>query len=206
MDGVREADIHEIGFQFRRGSPELKCCSVNAARGLGLIAKWVVMRDADGLFLNWYGPGAITAKLKSGGVIKRVQETQYPVSGAVRVAVEPEQPCAFALRLRIPHWSTQTTVRVDGEPISNVAPGRYLSLSRGWKRGDSVELGLDMSPRYWAGERESAGLTSIYHGPILMSYDRRCNTIDAADLHLWTRRISRAPRQSVRRDRYPQFS
>jgi hypothetical protein len=39
-----------------------------------------------------------------------------------------------------------------------------------------------MTPRYWAGERESAGLTSIYRGPILLAYDPRFNAINAADL------------------------
>ena len=39
-----------------------------------------------------------------------------------------------------------------------------------------------MTPRFWAGERESAGLTSIYRGPILLTYDRRFNAIDAAEL------------------------
>ena len=82
MDGVRKANYHEIGFQCRPGSPELNCCSVNAARGLGLIGEWAVMRDADGLFLNWYGPGTITAALASGGAVKLVQETDYPRIGA----------------------------------------------------------------------------------------------------------------------------
>ena len=182
MDGVRKANFHEIGFQCRPGSPELNCCSVNAARGLGLIGEWAVMRDADGLFLNGYGPGTIAAALESGGVVKLIQETTYPLMGSVRIRVEPEKPGRFALRLRIPHWSSRTSVKVNGEPVTDVVPGRYLALSRAWKPGDVVDLELDMTPRYWAGERESAGRTSIYRGPILLAYDRRFNAIDAADL------------------------
>jgi DUF1680 family protein len=182
MEGVRQANFHEIGFQCRPGSPELNCCSVNAARGLGLIGEWAVMRDASGLLLNWYGPGTIAAALESGNVVKLVQETTYPLLGNVRIRVEPDRPGLFALRLRIPHWSSRTRVTVNGEPISDITPGRYLALSRSWKPGDVVELAFDMSPRFWAGERESAGRTSIYHGPILMAYDRRLNVIDAADI------------------------
>jgi hypothetical protein len=182
MDGVRKANYHEIGFQCRPGSPELNCCSVNAARGLGLIGEWAVMRDAEGLFVNWYGPGTVVAALELGAKVKLVQETTYPLAGAVRIRVEPETPGPFALRLRIPHWSTRTAVKVNGEPVSGIVPGRYLTLSRAWKAADTVELELDMTPRFWAGERESAGLTSIYRGPILMAYDRRFNAIDAADL------------------------
>ncbi len=182
MDGVRRANFHEIGFQCRPGSPELNCCSVNAARGLGLVGEWAVMRDAEGLFLNWYGPGTIAAPLESGGMVNLVLDTNYPLLGLVRIRVGPEQSGRFALRLRIPHWSTRTAVKVNGEPVSDIVPGRYLALSRAWKPGDVVDLELDMTPRFWAGERECAGLTSIYRGPILLAYDRRFNAIDPADL------------------------
>ena len=114
--------------------------------------------------------------------MKLVQETTYPLMGFVRIRVEPEKPGPFALRLRIPHWSSRTSVKVNGEPVADIVPGRYLALSRAWKPGDTMELELDMTPRFWAGERESAGLTSIYRGPILLAYDRRFNAIDAAEL------------------------
>jgi DUF1680 family protein len=57
MDGVRRASADEIVFQARAGSPELNCCSVNGARGFGMIGDWALLHDADGLILNWYGPG-----------------------------------------------------------------------------------------------------------------------------------------------------
>ena len=65
MDGVRKANFHDIVFQSRPGSPELNCCSVNAARGLGLLSEWALMHDAknDALVLNWYGPGQLSAQL-----------------------------------------------------------------------------------------------------------------------------------------------
>ncbi len=86
------------------------------------------------------------------------------------------------MRLRIPHWSTDTKVAVNGKSISGVAPGQYLTLTRSWKPGDAVEISLDFTPRYWVGERECSGLTSIYRGPILLAYDPRFNTIAPADL------------------------
>ena len=68
MDGARKANFHEIVFQSRPGSPELNCCSVNAARGLGLLSEWALMHDAknDALVLNWYGPGQLSAQLATG--------------------------------------------------------------------------------------------------------------------------------------------
>ncbi|WP_435009481.1 beta-L-arabinofuranosidase domain-containing protein [Tundrisphaera lichenicola] len=182
MDGDRKASFHEIGFQCRPGSPELNCCSVNAVRGLGLIGEWAVLVDDEGLFVNWYGPGSASVPLASGSRVKLTQETDYPLGGKVEIRVDPERPGAFAVRLRIPQWSTRTSVKVNDQAIPDVMPGRYLTLDREWKPGDRIALELDLSPRFWVGERESEGLVAAYRGPILLAYDRRLNEIDPDDL------------------------
>ena len=64
------------------------------------------------------------------------------------------------------------------ERVKSVSPATYLALDREWNAGDKVELELDMSPHYWVGEKECDGKVSIYCGPILLTYDRRLNTMD----------------------------
>src|SRR6266850_5557283 len=66
MDSVRKASAHDIVFQARAGSPELNCCSVNGARGFGMVGDWALMTSRDGLILNWYGPSTMTTRLGSG--------------------------------------------------------------------------------------------------------------------------------------------
>lgn len=178
MDGERKASAHDIVFQARAGSPELNCCSVNAARGFGLISDWALMRDDEGLVLNWYGPGAFTTQTPSGATVRLVQMTDYPVTGMIRLHVETQQSEPITLKLRIPYWSAQTRVRVNGEAVSAVRAGSYVALRRVWAPTDVVEIDLDFSLHYWVGERECAGKTSIYRGPVLLTYDRRFNAVD----------------------------
>jgi DUF1680 family protein len=178
MDGVRKASAHDIVFQARQGSPELNCCSVNGARGLGLIGDWAVLSASDGVTLNWYGPGEISAALKNGGKLTLQQETDYPRGNKVRVKVGPGAPARVALKLRIPHWSGATQVRVNDRLVSGVEAGRYLVLDRTWSAGDMIDIEFDFSLQYWVGERECQGKVSIFRGPILLTYDRRYNTVD----------------------------
>jgi DUF1680 family protein len=177
MDGARKANFHDIVFQSRPGSPELNCCSVNAARGLGLLSEWALMHDAknDAVVLNWYGPGQLSAQLASGTAVSLTVDTDYPRSGRVRIKVDPDRPSRFSLRLRVPHWSNLTSIQVDNEPARKVNPGTYLDLARDWKPGDVVTLILDVAFHLWAGERECAGRASLYRGPILLAYDPRFN-------------------------------
>ena len=178
MDGTRLASAHEIVFQARAGSPELNCCSVNGARGFGMISDWAVMASADGVLLNWYGPSKIHAQTPAGVIVELTQKTEYPRGNNVQLTVGPSKTSRFPLNLRIPHWSSNTMVAVNGKEVEGIQPGRYLVLDRTWKQGDIVDLTFDFSLRFWVGEREYAGKTSIYRGPLLLAYDRRFNQMD----------------------------
>lgn len=178
MDGVRKASAHDIVFQAREGAPELNCCSVNSARGFGLISEWAVSQSGQDVTLNWYGPGSISVPLAGGNRLTLEQETNYPAEGRVRLTLGLDRRTRFSLRLRIPHWSRTTQVRVNGGEIPQVEPGCYLRLERDWTPGDVVTVEFDFSLQFWSGERDYAGKTSIYRGPLLLTYDRRHNPFD----------------------------
>ena len=168
MDGRRISAVEQVPWQRLPGSEQMICCTANGPRGFGMISDWALMRDGDGLVLNWYGPSTIAARVGETPVTL-TQVTEYPRGGRVTLTVAPEAPLAYALKLRIPYWSAETAVSVNGSPVSPVVPGRYLTLERTWRPGDVVELDLDLSLRYWTGERECAGKVSVYAGPLLMA-------------------------------------
>ncbi|MBI2195100.1 MAG: glycoside hydrolase family 127 protein [Planctomycetes bacterium] len=182
MSGVRKASAHHIVFQAREGSPELNCCSVNGPRGFGLISDWAILGCEGGLVLNWYGPSTFTVPLPSGVSVTLRQDTDYPRSGRVRVHISPDRPAEFLLKLRIPYWSARTRIRVNGQTVPETVSGSYVGLERRWKRGDTIDLALDMSLHFWSGEQECQDSVSIYRGPILLTYDRRFNDFDPGQI------------------------
>jgi DUF1680 family protein len=151
MDGQRRASAHDIVFQSRAGTPELNCCSVNGPRALGMISEWAVMRRDDGLVINYYGPGAMTAALPSGNRVRFTQETDYPRNGDVQLRIKPDRAEPFVLALRIPYWSEKTIVSVNGKRVKTVKAGTYLELDRRWKAGDRIAVAFDFRPHFWAG-------------------------------------------------------
>lgn len=182
MDGERRASAHDIVFQARPGSPELNCCSVNGPRGIGMLSEWALMVSKDGAVLNYYGPGSISTLLPSGKSLTIAQETEYPLNGKIKMIIGLDNSEKFTLRLRIPGWSKQNHLSVNGRDIGDISSGSYALLDREWKNGDVVELAVDLSPHFWAGEKELAGKTSVYHGPILLTYDRYFNSMDPSDI------------------------
>ena len=77
------------------------------------------------------------------------QDTDYPNSGRVQLTITPEEPTTFTLRLRIPTWTTNATVSINGQPArATTKAGSFCALHREWKPGDKVALNLPMpSPR-----------------------------------------------------------
>ena len=178
-DGTRIDSGVTLGWQGREGSPELNCCSVNGARGLGMVSDWALMQDAEGLLLNWYGPSEFTVPLRESAVeVTLRQHTRYPLEGRVALRVAPSAPAVFRLKLRIPRWSRHTTVAVNGTPVAPVEPGAYLAIERTWRDGDLVELDLDLSVHCWPGHNARAGTTSLFRGPLLLTFDARYNDVE----------------------------
>jgi DUF1680 family protein len=132
MDGQRWASAHQLMFQARADSPELNCCNVNTPRGFGLIADWAMMTDSDGGCLNYYGPSRITLPWRGTNALEISQETNYPISGHIVLAISSAIPEEFTLKLRIPYWSRNSIVRLNDQPIKAVPSGQYLAIQRLW--------------------------------------------------------------------------
>jgi len=171
MDGNRISGSKELlRFQIRPGSEEINCCSANAPGGFGYISKWALMSDQQGLVLNWYGPSTFKTNV-NGNYVTLLQETEYPREGTIRIAVNPDKEEQFSLKLRIPYWSRNTNVEINGTGISSVKAGQYLTLNRKWKKGDVITVNLDMSFHFWKGEQQCDGKSSVYRGPLLLVHE-----------------------------------
>ena len=178
MDGTRTFGV-ELWWQSPLAGPDLNCCAVNANRPLGLISQWALMQSAEGPVVNFYGPGKMTSTLPSDNKLTIKELTEYPADGFVKLVLDMEKREAFTLKLRIPMWSTDTDIRVNGKAIAGkVVPGTYLEINREWKSGDTIELTLDFKLRFWYGKEECQGKVSIYRGPILLTCDARFNEKD----------------------------
>ncbi len=179
MAGTRQPSHIQIQFQARDDTPHLNCCSVNGPRGYGSISEWGVMRDDAGLAINYYGPMTVTCRTSEGLPVTIRQRTTYPVDGCIDLEILPDRTAEFTVALRIPRWSTETSLAVDGDVVDDVQPGHYTRLRRCWQEGDRIELKLDLSVRYESGDLDQFGKASFYRGPILLARDDRFANLES---------------------------
>ena len=170
------------GIPDSPGVEQLSCCALNGPRGLAMLSQWAVMRSADGLVINYYGPCEFKATTPAGRSVVLKQKTDYPIGGAIRLIVTPQATERFVLRLRIPGWSNPTAVAVNGTPWGPATPGVYLPIDRAWSAGDVVDVVVGLGPRFVNGDMtppfansdgQALGRIAVYHGPLLLAYDAR---------------------------------
>jgi len=163
------------------------CCPCNYRRIVAELATMVFYRADDGVAVNLYT--SAQAKLSVGKNVPLTirQETDYPNSGRIRLALDPARPSKFALQLRIPAWARGTSVTVNGQPAKNtVKPGAFFEVSREWKSGDQVTLDLPMSWRLVKGRQRQAGRVALMRGPQIFCLNPAQNAelakLDGTDL------------------------
>jgi DUF1680 family protein len=123
-----------------------RCCKSSGAMALEELPAVAVTRREDTVTVNLYGPGRAGFTFADGTFATLEQQTDYPASGIVEVAVDVDRARRFALRLRIPQWAAGARVQVDGQEVEDVVPGTYCTIDRLWQRGDRVVLSLPMLP------------------------------------------------------------
>ncbi|MGR6330312.1 hypothetical protein ACU5AX_14695 [Sphingomonas sp. XXL09] len=121
--------------------------------------------DAQGIYVNLYLPSVV----RWDGVTL-TQQTDYPVSPRMRIAVALVRPRHFAIRLRIPGWATSgTTMLINGHPAGvSVQPGRFAAIDRIWSSGDTVELTFAMPLRLEAVDAQTPDRVALMRGPLAL--------------------------------------
>jgi len=166
LAGLREFGEKQCGM-------ELNCCEANGPRGVMLLPQVAVMMGAKGPAINLYSEGAWDSRLPSGAALRIEARTDYPLSGSIDLVLHPAQPESFPVSLRIPAWSAQTSLTVNGSKIGDVHPGAYAIIERRWKPGDRVRLQLDLRGRVLRAADGSRPYAAVARGPVVLARDAR---------------------------------
>lgn len=164
LEGWRHEGEEQCGMH-------INCCNANGPRGFALIPSFAYHVKGETIFLNLYSPSESNIQLPGKKQVQIVQNTDYPVGGTIEVQVNPAKKTQFSLSLRIPAWSAQSVVKVNGEIVKGVLPGSYCTIAREWSKGDKVTLELDMRAKLVELNQAQA----IVRGPVVLARDSRFN-------------------------------
>jgi len=165
------------GIKYITDTEYYGCCASIGSAGAGLVGQFAAMTAGDGFRLNLYAPGTLTLPRENGTPLTLTLRTAYPVDGRIEIVCETAPEDEITLGLRIPAWSEESRLDLNGEALSPV-PGSYCLLPRRWQPGDTLVLELDMRCRVLAPAEDPADPNGVCHtalrrGPLVLARDAR---------------------------------
>jgi DUF1680 family protein len=174
-DGSDWAKYSPLSGQRLEGSEQcgmgLNCCVASGPRGLFTIPLTAVMQSDSGLQINFFMDGAFSLQTPGRQTMAIHLETDYPETGKIELKMGLSKPENFTLKIRIPEWSSQTLLTVNGKPVI-VVPGENKTLRQIWKEGDRITLNLDMKGRIVRSGNQPENI-AIIRGPVVLARDAR---------------------------------
>lgn len=178
------------------------CCPSNIARFIPSLPGYVYATNDDNVYVNLFMSNNADLKV-NGKQVALSQQTGYPWNGNIAVNIDKNKAGKFDLKLRIPGWVKNKpvpsdlyayndgkrpgyTVTVNGKPAEgSLTPDGYYTIGRNWKKGDKVELHLDMEPRtVKANSKVEAdrGKIAVERGPIVYCAEWPDNDFDVLSI------------------------
>ena len=148
------------------------CCPPNTLRTLCEAQDYAYSVGKGEIYVNLYGANTLTTKLDGIGEITLEQKTDYPWDGNVALTVAKlKGKKDFTLKLRIPAWCKDATIKVNGEPVNVDAKSEsYAAVTRQWKKGDVVTLDMPMETKLMEANplvEECRGQVAVQRGPVI---------------------------------------
>lgn len=145
------------------------CCPSQISRFLPSIGNYIYATSDDAIWINLF-IGSETTIPVSGTKVALSQETNYPWDGDVKIHVNPDKSGSFTMKLRLPGWCDNYSLKLNGRAVKPDIQDQYLILKRTWKKGDVIDFNMAMPVKMVAADplvKDDYGKRAIQRGPLV---------------------------------------
>lgn len=135
---------------------------VRMVRGYAAMASAAATAQQDGATINLYLPGRYAVPVEEELLVLTVKTSGNGASISVHCKKETEA----TLRLRIPAWSKNTEVTVNGADNHGEVKNGMMAFDRTWHDGDVITLNYEQTLSVEAGHHQGK---YVLRGPVLMA-------------------------------------
>lgn len=181
-DHEQRSGAESGGELLRRSWFGCPCCPPNIVRWMAQLGDYMAAERGDTLFIAAYAE----ARIETDALTLRM-ETAYPWDGDVRVVIDRAPGRSYALALRVPAWTRDVTLAVNGEAVTAAPRDGWLTVEREWAVGDEVRLGLPMSVRAHGSHPyldATRGAVAVTRGPLVYCVEQQDSPANLDDLVL----------------------
>jgi len=169
------SDRHATDGKIRNPWYDTTCCPPNLERTFASLPGYFYSTSADGVYVHLYDNSEMNWHLHDGTGLKIHQKTSYPWDGDIAMTVSPATPTEFTVYVRIPGWSANNTVKVNGKALSGAKRGEYFAIRRRWSANDKIDLSFDMTTHLLKANpavADDRGRVAFQRGPIVFCMEQ----------------------------------
>ena len=142
------------------------CCNGTALEEFAKLGDTIYHHDTDSLWVNLFVASRLDWAERG---VELVQETQFPREERTTLTFTRAPGTPWSLRIRIPGWTANARIRVNGKAIDAIAvPGSYVNITRRWRQGDRVAVDLPMTLSREA-LADDPSVQAYLYGPIVLA-------------------------------------
>lgn len=133
--------------------PGFGCCRSNFHFAWPKFTQSLWMEREGGLAAVAYAPSVVKtarATVRTAG--------SYPLGDNVRLEIVSADGTAWPLFVRLPGWTANGRLAVNGVDVDGFIPGRFVRLDRTWRAGDVVTLELPAAVTHEKGNHDSVAV------------------------------------------------
>lgn len=161
--------LESDGTHHRKPWYGTACCPSQISRFLPSVGNYIYATSADALWVNLYISSETSVSVQDVPVSIR-QETNYPWEGKVQLSVSPQQEETFAVKLHLPDWCKNYTLKVNDREVKPVVNAGYVVIDRIWAPGDRVAFDMAMPVEVIAADprvKANIGKRALQRGPLV---------------------------------------
>ena len=165
------------GYKIMDDKYPYGCCTAIGAAATGNVPSMASQITEKGIVINLYISGEMNLVTPKNTALKVLTDTKYPASGHIEIRPQPDTAETFEIMLRIPAFSKNTKLSVNGKAIQAKA-GTYVHIEREWNKGDLISLDIDMTahvlhPEGFNEDEDSKYNIAVKYGPLVLARDLR---------------------------------
>lgn len=148
------------------------CCLSSGPRGPVVLPTCALTTDGDGVVVNLYDESRAQLCLRDGTGVAVKLSSRFPAGENIAIDINPKKPAAFAVKLRIPTWCSNATLKLGDQSLPmTVGKDGYVAVRRTWQAGDRLNLVLPPNARVVPGDHDNLGRAAICYGPLVLATD-----------------------------------
>ena len=153
-------------FGFSDPDNSFWCCVGTGVENHAKYGGSIYFHNEKELFVNLF----IASELKwnEKGISIR-QETKFPDEQSSRLIIIADRPAELSVNIRYPFWALNgIAIKINGQnqPVQG-NPGSFVSVSRQWETGDTIEISMPFSLRFES-FRDDPDRAAVMYGPLAM--------------------------------------